>query len=115
MRLLNVHTFKLHDFTTKAIPPYVIASHRWCDEETTFRDVQERRNVETDGYKKVEGFAEYVRNNVASTDWLWIDTCCIDKTSSKELDDAINSMFDWYRKSVLCLTFLLDVHDSTLR
>ncbi|KAH6714351.1 hypothetical protein BKA61DRAFT_632289 [Leptodontidium sp. MPI-SDFR-AT-0119] len=29
-------------------------------------------------------------------EYIWIDTCCIDKTSSAELSEAINSMFRWY-------------------
>ena len=42
-------------------------------------------------------------------DWIWIDTCCIDKTSSAELSDAINSMYDWYANADICYAFLADV------
>ncbi|KDR70924.1 hypothetical protein GALMADRAFT_813202 [Galerina marginata CBS 339.88] len=38
----------------------------------------------------------------------WIDTCCIDKTSSAELDEAIRSMFRWYRGSAICIIHLAD-------
>jgi hypothetical protein len=41
--------------------------------------------------------------------YVWIDTCCIDKTSSAELSEAINSMFRWYRKSKVCFAYLEDV------
>ncbi|KAI6128730.1 hypothetical protein EDD16DRAFT_1547849 [Pisolithus croceorrhizus] len=41
--------------------------------------------------------------------WLWIDTCCIDKRSSAELSEAINSMYRWYRNSRVCYTYLHDV------
>ncbi|KAF2705055.1 HET-domain-containing protein [Pleomassaria siparia CBS 279.74] len=41
--------------------------------------------------------------------YFWVDTCCIDKTSSAELQEAINSMFRWYQTSVLCVVFLADV------
>jgi hypothetical protein len=44
-----------------------------------------------------------------SCDYVWIDTCCIDKTSSAELSEAINSMFRWYRKSKVCFAYLEDV------
>lgn len=27
-------------------------------------------------------------------DYVWVDTCCIDKSSSAELSEAINSMYD---------------------
>lgn len=41
--------------------------------------------------------------------YIWIDSCCIDKTSSSELSEAINSMFNWYRDAQLCYAFLADV------
>ncbi|KAI0631658.1 HET-domain-containing protein [Trametes polyzona] len=40
---------------------------------------------------------------------LWIDTCCIDKTNSAELHEAINSMFAWYASATVCYAFLYDV------
>lgn len=39
---------------------------------------------------------------------MWVDTCCIDKSSSAELSEAINSMFAWYRKAKICYVFLAD-------
>jgi hypothetical protein len=42
-------------------------------------------------------------------DWIWIDTCCIDKSSSTELSEAISSMFYWYRNAEICLAYLCDV------
>ena len=41
MRLLNVYTFKLAEFEGKNVPPYAVASHRWCDNEATYMDVEE--------------------------------------------------------------------------
>ena len=43
---------------------------------------------------------------------FWVDTCCIDKTSSAELSEAINSMFRWYRDAVCCFVLLEDVESS---
>ncbi|KAI1796879.1 HET-domain-containing protein [Ganoderma leucocontextum] len=40
---------------------------------------------------------------------IWIDSCCIDKTSSTELSEAINSMFTWYASATVCYAFLSDV------
>lgn len=40
--------------------------------------------------------------------YFWIDTCCIDKSSSAELQEAINSMYLWYQRSALCLVYLED-------
>jgi len=42
-------------------------------------------------------------------EWVWIDTYCIDKSSSAELSEAINSMFGWYKKSAICYAYLADV------
>lgn len=37
------------------------------------------------------------------------DTVCIDKTSSAELTEAINSMFEWYHAAEVCYAYLADV------
>ena len=55
MRLLNVHTFKLHEFIGNDIPPYAILSHRWEDEEVTFQALQAGDGPEMKGWKKIEG------------------------------------------------------------
>jgi hypothetical protein len=59
------------------------------------------------GWSKVLGCCA----QAALDGWLyaWIDTCCIDKTSSAELSEAINSMFEWYEKSQVCYVYLSDV------
>jgi len=71
--------------------------------------VLKRRNTDKHGYKKIEAFAAYVVNHVRSIEWLWVDTCCIDRTNSQELTESINSMFDWYRNASLCIAYLEDV------
>jgi len=55
MRLLNVHTFKLHEFIGKNIPPYAILSHRWEEEEVTFQALQAGDGPGLKGWHKVEG------------------------------------------------------------
>ena len=45
--------------------------------------------------------------------WVWVDTCCIDKSSSAELSEAINSMYLWYQDSAVCYAYLADVQDIT--
>lgn len=44
--------------------------------------------------------------------YLWADTNCIDKTSSAELSEAINSMYTWYRNAAVCYVYMLDVQTS---
>jgi hypothetical protein len=116
MRLLNVNTFVFSDFLDdQTRPRYAIASHRWAYDEATFKDVNEERNQSSAGQKKVEAFARYVRENLAYVDWLWIDTCCINKESDAELSYAINSMFKWYRNAEICIALLGSIETVTQR
>lgn len=48
-------------------------------------------------------------------DYLWIDTCCINKDSSAELQEAINSMFRWYESAVVCYAYLSDFDSSDVQ
>jgi len=43
---------------------------------------------------------------------FWVDTCCINKESSAELSEAINSMYAWYRDTDVCYAYLHDVHNK---
>jgi Heterokaryon incompatibility protein (HET) len=77
------------------------------EDEASFQDVRDRQNLERDGWKKIERFCAVARK----WDWeyAWVDTCCIDKTSSSELNEAINSMYTWYSKAEECYAYLSDV------
>jgi hypothetical protein len=107
MRLLHVRSLNFTEFHDDAQrPKYAIASHRWCVDEAKFRDVEQGRNKDSAGFKKVEAFAKFVNDNVKDIEWLWIDTCCINKDSDAELSYSINSMFKWYRNADLCIAYL---------
>ncbi|KAI0183645.1 heterokaryon incompatibility protein-domain-containing protein [Xylaria flabelliformis] len=111
MRLLNVKTLKLEDFLSiKKRPKYAILSHTWLEEEVLFHHIE---NVERPALEELKGFAKVkdscARAQADGYDYIWIDTCCIDKSSSAELSEAINSMFTWYRQSAVCYGFLADV------
>ena len=112
MRLLNVHSQSFRNFHSANVPKYVVASHRWsegAEAEATIKDVQKRKHVEKSGYRKVEGFVRFVKENIVDIEWIWIDTCCINQESSQEVSEAINSMFKWYRNAEVCLAYLVDV------
>ncbi|OLN87989.1 Vegetative incompatibility protein HET-E-1-like protein 1 [Colletotrichum chlorophyti] len=108
MRLLNVDTFELTEFFDSNIPPYAILSHTWGSKEFTFQDLQR------EGYKggdtKIDGMCRAAR--LEGINWVWIDTCCIDKSSSAELSEAINSMFTWYKNAEVCHVYLGDVPED---
>ena len=108
MRLLNAKTKRLEEFFEKDIPPYAILSHTWGKDEVLFTDITKGRyNNDSD---KIEGCCKEALGS--GFDYVWIDTCCIDKRSSAELSEAINSMFDWYGRAVACYAYLADVNDT---
>lgn len=96
------------------IPSYAILSHTWGadGEEVTFRDMVDRTAKKKPGYNKIKFCAEKARAD--GLDYFWVDTCCIDKTNSTELIEAINSMFRWYQKADRCYVYLSDVSASSL-
>ncbi|KAF1817996.1 uncharacterized protein K489DRAFT_328495, partial [Dissoconium aciculare CBS 342.82] len=110
MRLLNVDTFSFTEYFGTIPPPYAIASHRWtAGAEAMWEDVYETKRTDTAGYRKVQGFVAYMRTHLPLVKWLWVDTCCIKQHADRELSEAINSMFQWYRNAEVCLAYLEDV------
>ncbi|KAH7148459.1 heterokaryon incompatibility protein-domain-containing protein [Dactylonectria macrodidyma] len=109
MRLLNARTLCLESFVGQA-PRYAILSHRWGDAELLFQDAARdgwQHRISSPGATKVaRACARAVEDKL---DYIWIDTCCIDKGSSAELSEAINSMFLWYHEAVVCYAYLADV------
>jgi hypothetical protein len=120
MRLLNVRTFTLHTFYGDNIPPYAILSHTWLrdDEEVIFASITSAppSNSYQGSWRDLPGAKKivYLCNQAADDglDYAWADTCCIDKTNSVELSEAINSMFKWYQRSRTCYAYLADVDKS---
>ncbi|KAF4899911.1 Vegetative incompatibility protein HET-E-1 [Colletotrichum fructicola] len=101
------------------IPPYAILSHRWGspDDEPTFRDLllQTPSGTLKKGYRKIVSCC--VQALEYGLSHAWIDTCCIDKSSSAELSEAINSMYSWYEASRICFAYMEDVppNDNVFR
>lgn len=108
MWLINTHTLELHSFPDAvSAPAYVILSHCWGGGEMNFKDFRKGRNCVGAGYQKIVDccrttrefpleFMDSVemlayRSDTPGFDWVWIDTVCIDKRSSAELSEAINS------------------------
>ncbi|KIK15469.1 hypothetical protein PISMIDRAFT_51910, partial [Pisolithus microcarpus 441] len=97
---------------------YAVLSHRWeneVDHDTmtglTRMDEGYRNEVrERVGYKKIVKSCKQALQD--GYKWIWIDACCIDKRSSSEHSEAINSMYRWYHRSQKCYAYLSDVEDS---
>lgn len=126
MWLLNAKTLQLEDASDESRrPPYAILSHRWRAAEVSFVELAERRELrerveqkfgflkladrrEKLGYTKIRNCCDVVRSHF-NLDYVWIDTCCIDKRNSADLSEAINSMYTWYERSAVCVVYLDDV------
>src|SRR3954469_18826418 len=108
MRLLDTSTLKLISFVGDTVPPYVILSHTWGDDEISLQELEGVEfKPETAGFEKIKMCCELARRD--GFEYAWIDTCCIDKKNSTELSEAINSMYRWYRDAEVCYVFLADV------
>lgn len=109
MRLLSTFVRKTEEFLPRDIPPYVILSHRWKDEEVSYKDLTEwgKESSTLQGWRKLESFRSLARED--GWEWVWMDTCCIDKSSSAEVSEAINSMYQWYLGAEFCIAYLADV------
>lgn len=145
MRLLNSSTLEFEIFNDESLPEYLILSHTWGDEEVSYQDMRylqklailpvslrqdtaalfslslstgtsyvSREDIESKaGYRKVTSTARMALER--DYRFFWIDTCCIDKTSSSELQEAINSMYRWYEEAAICIAFLDDVYPGVVR
>ncbi|KAK0624067.1 heterokaryon incompatibility protein-domain-containing protein [Immersiella caudata] len=109
MRLLDTITHKLKSFHGDP-PPYAILSHRWRENEVTFQDLQTSDPSSLEGYDKITKTCSI--SAAAGLEYAWIDSCCIDKTNSTELSEAINSMYRWYQEATICYAYLADVSNT---
>ncbi|KAF6813875.1 het domain protein [Colletotrichum musicola] len=132
MWLIHTTTLKLSEFHGDPHEGYAILSHTWGKDEVTFAEFRDhgaaaefrnqtttpaetarrRRVLATSGYAKISGAASLSRSH--GLQYLWVDTCCINKTSSAELSESINSMYRWYRNARLCFAYLSDVKHTDL-
>ena len=137
MRLINVKAFlereglirrgkrvdrrvKVLEFGDEEELEYAILSHRWTEEEVDYNEIveltkmdkKERSKIrQRDGYRKILQSCEQAKKD--GHKWLWVDTCCIDKRSSAELSEAINSMYRWYENSSICYAYIHDLPGSS--
>ncbi|KFX89989.1 hypothetical protein O988_08390 [Pseudogymnoascus sp. VKM F-3808] len=111
MRLINANTLELEEFWGEIDKPYAILSHRWEDGEVSFQNMQNLALASTmKGFDKIQkSCGQAIKDGYS---YVWVDTCCINKESSAELSEAINSMFRWYKASAVCYVFLSDVNSN---
>ncbi|KAI0787363.1 hypothetical protein C8Q74DRAFT_1251234 [Fomes fomentarius] len=122
MRLLKTRTGEFEWTENPEQLCYAILSHVWSTDgsgEQTYADLCRIQEQVRDARAKdpsipadevLRRASPKIRNACAfalaeGIEHIWI----IDKTSSAELGEAINSMYDWYRLSTVCYAFLHDV------
>lgn len=113
MRLLDTDKLEVVLIREDVIPPYAILSHTWGNDEV----LQNMQSLSVkDAPRSVPSLKRVIdAAKLAASDgyrWIWIDTCCIDKTSSAELSEAINSMYRWYESAGVCYVYLQDQPDG---
>ncbi|KAE8452030.1 hypothetical protein EG329_002195 [Mollisiaceae sp. DMI_Dod_QoI] len=110
MRLINTHTLVLEECFGDQIPKYAILSHTWRNEEVSYQDWQynQRESATKKGFRKIHTACLVAQRH--SIEYLWVDTNCINKDSSSELSEAINSMFTWYERASICFVYLDDFY-----
>ncbi|KAI8992940.1 heterokaryon incompatibility protein-domain-containing protein [Trametes punicea] len=122
MRLLHTRTLQFELINDPRNIPYAILSHVWTKKdhlsppEQSFRELQEIQNDYKDGPVPLDEprLCPKIRDlcRTAQADgyeFAWLDTACIDKSSSAELQEAINSMYQWYSNANVCYAYLADV------
>ncbi|KAF0323593.1 het domain-containing protein [Colletotrichum asianum] len=117
MWLINTRTLKLEEFFDAAVPDYAILSHTWGSDEVSFQEFNSLNATSGDPadliIKDRAGYPKIIKACGKALEYrlryVWVDTCCIDKTSSAELSESINSMFRWYENAQICFAYLSDV------
>ncbi|KAM3419806.1 hypothetical protein BST61_g3137 [Cercospora zeina] len=119
MRLINVETYELEEFSEQQCPRYAILSHTWLGREVTFSEWKEwvsgGHDGETQGIQKLRAFCNEVKNRDPfgiNQRHAWAATCCVNKQDPTELSEAINSMFRYYPNADVCKVYLADVFED---
>ena len=116
MLLIHSTRLGLTEFSDSTPPGYAILSHCWDDQEVLYQEFVDSSSAVLDspcdmlahkGWRKIMNCCSLARE--AGIEWVWIDTCCIDKKSSSELSEAINCMFRYYEGSIRCFVILPDL------
>ncbi|PIA90711.1 Vegetative incompatibility protein HET-E-1, partial [Cercospora beticola] len=106
MWFIDVETRKLKFFMSGNWISYAILSHTWNDEEVTHQEFRAGTAKGKKGYAKIMQTCDQAQKD--GLKYAWVDTCCINKESSAELSEAINSMWRYYENADVCYAFLSD-------
>ncbi|KAH8664465.1 hypothetical protein BX600DRAFT_300711 [Xylariales sp. PMI_506] len=111
MRLLDAKTLSLRHFpNADDRPPYAVLSHSWGKEQVRFADLtaMDETAWQKPGFDKIWKLCQLTLSR--KLQYCWVDSCCLDAGNAIELNEAFNSVFDWFSKSTVCFVHLSDVN-----
>ncbi|KAF2451244.1 hypothetical protein P171DRAFT_459358 [Karstenula rhodostoma CBS 690.94] len=121
IRLLHIIDKAFKEFyELESVPPYAILSHRWkhAQRNGKYRALELSHSEflagtgDDRGYGKIDKACKAVHDLSQKLElelqWIWIDSCCIDKNNNEEHSEAINCMYEWYARSYVCIAYLDD-------
>ncbi|KAF2806216.1 kinesin light chain 1 [Mytilinidion resinicola] len=80
--------FELISFKDDDLPPYAILSHTWTEgQEVTYNELVAGTGKDKTGYAKIRFCGR--RAAAHGLQYFWVDTCCIDKSTSDELNVSV--------------------------
>jgi hypothetical protein len=107
LRQGSTDDFELISFTSQKTPPYAILSHTWTEgAEVTYDELVAGAGLDKSGYDKIRFCGKRAALN--DLEYFWVDNCCINKNSSAELSESINSMYRWYQEADVCYAYIED-------
>ena len=98
------------EFFDSNTPPYAILSHTWAAGEVSFQELEAGTGKNKRGWAKIEFCAD--KADACGIQYIWVDTCCIDKRNGVEVQEAIISMFRWYKNAAECFVYMSDVRSQ---
>jgi hypothetical protein len=113
MRLLDARTFEFKQVSDpRKVVKYAVLSHTWSDNEVVYSDLVSSPESarERPEFAKIKFCAQQAIED--GYDYIWVDTLNIDKSSSADLSESINSMYKIYKNAQVCYIYLADVFES---
>ncbi|KAK3341963.1 hypothetical protein B0T25DRAFT_356513 [Lasiosphaeria hispida] len=103
MRLINTASLDFEEYIRNEPPEYAILSHTHGDDDLRYRGwLQPQSCQEHLGQKRLCQNHQSIRAGERSSfKYIWIDNVCINKDSSADLSEAINSMSTWYHRAAV--------------
>ncbi|KPM43048.1 hypothetical protein AK830_g3522 [Neonectria ditissima] len=115
MWLVNTVTFNLHQYDpTARNPPYATLSHSSQGQGPNFRDLCNSDSWNLSAISHLPGidtiFKACSKARTLGLGMLWADSVCVDRSSTADISEAVNSQFQICKNAQVCLVYLSDVN-----